>query len=72
MFLKEFPRLPPKRDIDFTINLVLGAAPISKAPYKMSTPELIEHKIHLQELMDKKYIRLSVSPRGSLVLFVKK
>ena len=30
--------LPPKRDINFTIELVPGAAPVSKTPYRMSTP----------------------------------
>jgi hypothetical protein len=35
---KEIPGLPPKRDIDFSINLMPGAAPISKTPYRMSTP----------------------------------
>ena len=39
---QEVPGLPPKRDIDFSINLMPGAAPISKAPYRMSTPELKE------------------------------
>ena len=31
---QEVPRLPPKRDIDFSINLIPGAAPVSKAPYR--------------------------------------
>jgi hypothetical protein len=39
---QEVPRLPPKRDIDFSINLMSGAAPVSKAPYRMSTPQLKE------------------------------
>ena len=39
---KEVPRLPQKRYIDFSINLMLGAAPVSKNPYRMSTPELKE------------------------------
>jgi hypothetical protein len=39
---QEVPRLPSKRDIDFSINLMPGAAPVSKAPYRMSTPELKE------------------------------
>jgi hypothetical protein len=34
---KEIPRLPPKRDIHFSIDLVLGATPVSKTPYRMST-----------------------------------
>ena len=41
VFPDEIPRLPPKRDIDFTIELVPGAAPVSEAPYKMSTPEML-------------------------------
>jgi hypothetical protein len=49
-----------------------GSAPISKAPYRMSLPELTELKIQIQELLDKEYIRPSVSPWGALVLFVKK
>ena len=41
------PGLPPKRDIDFTIELVLGAAPVSKTPYRMSTTEILELKMQL-------------------------
>ena len=39
---QEAPGLPLKRDIDFSINLMPGAAPVSKTPYRMSTPELKE------------------------------
>ena len=39
---KEVPGLPPKRDIDFSINLTSGATLVSKTPYRMSTPELKE------------------------------
>jgi hypothetical protein len=39
---QEVPRLPSKRDINFFVKLMLGAAPVSKAPYRMSTPELKE------------------------------
>ena len=38
VFPDEVPGLSPKRDIDFTIELVLGVAPVSRAPYRMSTP----------------------------------
>eukprot|EP00253_Pinus_taeda_P021979 PITA_21979 len=72
VFPEEIPGLPPKRDIDFTIELVPGAAPVSRAPYHMSTPKLTELKMQLQELLDKNYIRPSVSPWGAPVLFVKK
>ena len=45
---KEVPGLPPKRDIDFSINLMPGEAPVSKTPYKMSTPELKELQMQLE------------------------
>ena len=48
--------LPPKRYIDFTIELVQGATTVSKKPYRMSTLEMLELKIQLQELLEKKYI----------------
>ena len=35
VFPNEIPRLPPKRDIDFTIELVPGSTPVSKTPYRM-------------------------------------
>ena len=37
VFPNEIPGLPPKRDIDFTIELVPGAPLVSKTPYRMST-----------------------------------
>eukprot|EP00253_Pinus_taeda_P010525 PITA_10525 len=71
-FPEEIPGLPPKRNIDFTIELAPRAAPVSRAPYRMSVPELRELKMQLQELLDKNYIHPSVSPWGAPVLFVKK
>jgi hypothetical protein len=49
-----------------------GVAPVSKAPYRMSTPELKELQLQLEELLKKGYILPSVSPWGAPVLFVKK
>ena len=72
VFLEEIMRLPPKRELDFTIELVPGAVPSSKAPYRMNILELNELKSQLKELIDKNYIRSSVSPSGTPVLFVKK
>jgi hypothetical protein len=72
MFVDEIPNIPPRREIDFSIDLLPGSTPISKEPYRMSLPELTELKIQLQELLDKEYIRLSVSPWGAPILFVKK
>ena len=71
VFLEELPGLPPKRDLDFTIELVPGLVPNSKYPYRMNILELIELKIQLQELIDKNYVRPSVSPWGAPLLFVK-
>jgi hypothetical protein len=72
VFPEEVPGLPPRRDIDFSIELAPGAVPVSRTPYRMSTPELVELKLQLKEMMDKGYIRPSVSPWGAPVLFVKK
>jgi hypothetical protein len=62
VFVDKIPELPPREEIDFSIDLLPGSAPISKEPYRMSLPELTELKFQLQELLDKEYIRPSVSP----------
>ncbi|RVW14473.1 Retrovirus-related Pol polyprotein from transposon 297 [Vitis vinifera] len=72
VFPEDLPGLPPEREVDFTIDVAPGTTPISKAPYRMAPLELKELKIQLQELLDKGFIRLSVSPWGAPVLFVKK
>jgi hypothetical protein len=69
---QEVPGLTPKRDIDFSINLMPGAAPVLKDPYRMSTPELKELQLQLEELLKRGYICPRVSPWGAPVLFVKK
>jgi hypothetical protein len=69
---QEVPGQPPKRDIDFSINLMLGAAPISKSPYRMSTLELKELQLQLEEILNKGYIHPNVSLWGAPILFVKK
>ena len=58
--------------MEFTIDVAPETTPISKAPYRMAPLELKELKIQLQELLDKGFIRPSVSPWGAPVLFVKK
>ncbi|KAA0051348.1 reverse transcriptase [Cucumis melo var. makuwa] len=72
VFLDDLSGLPPDREIEFTIELLPGTAPIPQAPYRMAPSELKELKMQLQELVDKGYIRPSVSPWGAPVLFVKK
>lgn len=62
IFPKELLGLPPNREIEFSIDLILGTGPISKAPYHMAPAKLRELKEQLQELLDKGFIRPSVSP----------
>ena len=72
VFPNDLLGLPRDRDIEFTIDLVPGTASISMAPYRMTLLELRKLKVQLQELVDKGFIRPSVSLWGALVLFVKK
>jgi hypothetical protein len=44
VFLEDLPRLPPDRDVEFTIELEPGTAPISRRPYRMAPKELDEMK----------------------------
>ena len=64
--------LPPEREIYFPIDLFPGTAPISLPPYRMAPAELKELKTQIQELVDRGFIRLGISPWGAPVLFVKK
>ena len=72
VFPKELRQLPPERIMDMEIEILPGVAPISKAPYRMAPAELTELKAQIQELLDKGFIRPSVSPWGAPVLFVRK
>jgi hypothetical protein len=72
VFPEDLSGMPLDRDVEFTIELQPGTAPISRWPYKMTPNELAELKVQLKELLDKGYIRLSSSPWGCLTLFVKK
>ncbi|GJR73633.1 putative reverse transcriptase domain-containing protein [Tanacetum coccineum] len=72
VFPKDLPGLPPMRQVEFQIDLVPGAAPVARAPYRLAPSELQELSAQLQELSDKGFIRPSSSPWGAPVLFVKK
>ncbi|XP_052728431.1 uncharacterized protein LOC128195237 [Vigna angularis] len=72
VFPDEVPGLPPVREVEFMIDLVTTAAPISVQPYRMAPAELVELKKQIEELMDKRFIRPSASPWGAPVLLVKK
>jgi hypothetical protein len=72
VFPDEIPDVPPEREVEFSIDLVPGTKPVSMAPYRMSASELAELKKQLEDLLDKKFVRPSVSPWGAPVLLVKK
>ncbi|GJT34062.1 putative reverse transcriptase domain-containing protein [Tanacetum coccineum] len=72
VFPKDLPGLPPTRQVEFQIDLVPGAAPVARAPYRLAPSELKELSEQLKELSDKGFIRPSSSPWGAPVLFVKK
>ncbi|KAF5756306.1 putative nucleotidyltransferase, Ribonuclease H [Helianthus annuus] len=72
LFPEELPGLPPARQVEFRIDLVPGANPIARAPYRLAPSEMQELSKQLQELSDKGFIRPSFSPWGAPVLFVKK
>jgi len=59
---KEVSDLPPEREVEFSIDLMPGTGPISIAPYRMSPIELSELKKQLEELLQKQFVRPSVSP----------
>ena len=62
VFPEELLGIPLERDVDLSIDVLLGTTPISRAPYRMAPTELKELKIQLQELLDKGLIQPSVSP----------
>ena len=70
VFPEELPRIPPERELDFTIDLELGTEPIARTPYRMSTPELQELKMQLKEFLDLGLIRPSVSLWGAPIIFI--
>ena len=72
VFLKDLPGIPIDREIEFSIDLLPGTSPISKAPYRMALTKLKELKEQLPELLEKGFLRPSASPWGAPVLFMKK
>ncbi|GKD99793.1 putative reverse transcriptase domain-containing protein [Tanacetum coccineum] len=72
VFPEELPGLRPTRQVEFQIDLMPGAAPVARAPYRLASSEMKELSEQRQELSDKGFIRPSSSPWGAPVLFVKK
>ncbi|GJS62936.1 putative reverse transcriptase domain-containing protein [Tanacetum coccineum] len=53
VFPEDLPGLPPTRQVEFQIDLVPGAAPVARAPYRLAPSEMEELSTQLQELSDK-------------------
>ncbi|GKF21072.1 hypothetical protein Tco_0069710, partial [Tanacetum coccineum] len=64
--------LPLVREIEFRIDLIPGASPVVRSPYRLAPSEMLELSNQLKELQEKAFIRPSHSPWGAPVLFVKK
>nr|GEY30122.1 hypothetical protein [Tanacetum cinerariifolium] len=72
VFPEDLPGLPPPQQFEFEIELVPGAAPVARTPYRLAPLKMKELAKQLQELSDKGFIRPSSSPWGASVLFVNK
>nr|ABA99151.1 retrotransposon protein, putative, Ty3-gypsy subclass [Oryza sativa Japonica Group] len=72
VFPDDLTTMPPKRDIEFRIDLAPGTAPIHKRPYRMGANELAKVKKQVDEQLQKGYIRPSTSLWGAPVIFVEK
>ncbi|GKE93020.1 hypothetical protein Tco_1574115, partial [Tanacetum coccineum] len=72
VFPEDLPGIPPTRQVEFRIDLVPGATPVARAPYRLAPSEMKELAEQLQELTDKGFIIPSSSPWGAPILFVKK
>nr|GFB95543.1 putative reverse transcriptase domain, ribonuclease H-like domain, aspartic peptidase domain protein [Tanacetum cinerariifolium] len=59
VFPEELPGLPPVRQVEFQIDLILRAAPVARAPYRLAPSEMQELSNQLQELADRGFIRPS-------------
>ena len=72
VFPKDLSSWPLDREIEFSIDVLPRSSPLSIVAYRMAPVELTKLKKQLIELLEKSFIRPSVSPLGALVLFVRK
>ncbi|GKD37525.1 putative reverse transcriptase domain-containing protein [Tanacetum coccineum] len=70
VFNEDFPGLPPTRQVEFQIDLIPGAAPVARAPYRLAPSEMKELSDQLKELSDKGFIRPSSSPWEDMFVIV--
>ena len=71
IFPEDILEFPQEREVQLFIDLDLGIGPISIVPYRISSLELVELKKQLEEMVEKKFVRLSVSLWRAPMLFVK-
>nr|GEU40680.1 retrotransposon protein, putative, Ty3-gypsy subclass [Tanacetum cinerariifolium] len=64
--------IPPERQVEFQIDLIPGATPIAKSPYRLASSEMKELMSQLQELLDKGFIHPSSSSCGAPIIFFQK
>ncbi|GKB43064.1 putative reverse transcriptase domain-containing protein [Tanacetum coccineum] len=57
VFPEDLPGLPPAQQVEFQVDLVPGAAPVARAPYRLTPSEMKELSEQLQELSNKGFIR---------------
>ncbi|GKD26507.1 putative reverse transcriptase domain-containing protein [Tanacetum coccineum] len=71
VFPEDLPGIPPTRQVEFQIDLVPGAAPVARAPYRLAPSEMKELSDQLQELSDKGFIRLliEIMPKNIINIF---
>nr|GFA17544.1 reverse transcriptase domain-containing protein [Tanacetum cinerariifolium] len=62
VFLEDLLGIPPTRQVEFQIDLIPGATPVARAPYRLAPSEMKELLDQLKELSDKGFIRPSFSP----------
>ena len=72
VFPNDLPGIPPEWEIGFGIDMLPYINLISISPYQMAPTELRELKSQLKDLLDKGFIRPSISQWGAPVLFMKK
>ncbi|GJX22396.1 hypothetical protein Tco_0226841 [Tanacetum coccineum] len=72
VFLEDLSGLLPSREVEFRIDLIPGAMPVAKSPYRLAPTEMQELSNQLKELQDKGFIRPRSSPWGAPVFFIKK
>nr|GEU66475.1 putative reverse transcriptase domain-containing protein [Tanacetum cinerariifolium] len=72
VFLEDLSGLRPSREVEFCIDLIPGAMPVAKSPYRLAPTKMQELSNQFKELQDKGFIRPSSSPWGAPVLVMKK